>query len=851
MKQVLRLSFLLAFVCSAAATAALAQTPTPTPDPFVAQITSTDSDNFARDIDGSGRFVVIESSGNLATVEPRNSDGNREIFLFDYAQRRIFQITDTRHVLTDATKTGTARFARSNIAVEITSNRPMISRDGKWIAFTSNGFDPADAASSPFQFHGDTAAAAVQTRLKGDGNQEIFLYQLPAVAAGVSLTSGDNLPLQNLSQNAFTRVTNTPASVPPRAGTSDTGPFGAPSVADDNRDVQPNDRASRLVFVSTRDLTPTGARKNPDFTPEVFAYNHGDGSIVQITETSFNANPLVFTSNPNISGDTTSDVSGENPVSVIAFFSNANIPDTGASTGANADGNGEVYVAQFNGTAVTTMKQASRTRRVASTDFINVLNPGRRLSRDGTRVAFESVSSDPKANAAVNDSSRALFVYNIPTDNFTQIGPRAVSTEFDDVLRFPTFTGDSAQIVWVSTLNLTPAGARVPADDATGLNPTRAKQIFTAAVPAPAGSITSVTRLTNITGIDQLNTLQPFVSNTTERVTFSLAVLELGGGNPDKANEVYYLVTPPAAGSSATAPALAYLTGATRREVATPAASPSPVPTPAPGVVTGLAPGMVGFVRRTAETTTLADAAKGICPLNTPCDAASESQRRPPLPIELGGVSVSIGGAAAGLYFVGPEEIQFVVPPGLAPQTGASTYPVTINIRAGGTGAVRTLRSVLQIVAAQPDLYSTTNGPGGRAVITNVTNPLLSVGTSEPFTVTTTYVNSATPPAAVTEATLLRQVLTGVRGVARASITVRLVKLSDNTTTDITGDAIPRDPQPTDMPGVYTLDFRLPAALANAGDVAIIVTVTSAGTSSRPADTAPRFNIAPNPPANQ
>ena len=49
--------------------------------------------------------------------------------------------------------------------------------------------------------------------------------------------------------------------------------------------------------------------------------------------------------------------------------------------------------------------------------------------------------------------------------------------------------------------------------------------------------------------------------------------------------------------------------------------------------------------------------------------------------------------------------------------------------------------------------------------------------------------------------------------------------------------------------GVFTLDFRLPATLAGAGDVAIIVIVNPPGTSSRPADTAPRFNIAPNPPA--
>ena len=80
---------------------AQAQTPSATPDPFVAQITSSPHSgfySFAGDITANGRFVVVESNGNLDTQSPRNADGNREIFLFDYAQRRIFQLTNTKNV---------------------------------------------------------------------------------------------------------------------------------------------------------------------------------------------------------------------------------------------------------------------------------------------------------------------------------------------------------------------------------------------------------------------------------------------------------------------------------------------------------------------------------------------------------------------------------------------------------------------------------------------------------------------------------------------------------------------------------------------------------------------------------
>ncbi len=69
-------------------------------DSVIGQITSTPQESFANGISGDGRFVVFESTADVATENPRNADGNREIFVFDYAQRRIFQITDTKSLLT-------------------------------------------------------------------------------------------------------------------------------------------------------------------------------------------------------------------------------------------------------------------------------------------------------------------------------------------------------------------------------------------------------------------------------------------------------------------------------------------------------------------------------------------------------------------------------------------------------------------------------------------------------------------------------------------------------------------------------------------------------------------------------
>ncbi|MDQ3254949.1 MAG: hypothetical protein M3R15_13760, partial [Acidobacteriota bacterium] len=78
--------FLSAFILDAHA-----QTPSATPDSFVAQITNVPTNTrnaYAGGISGDGRFVVIEATGDIATLKPgestrgvSNTDGNREIFL--------------------------------------------------------------------------------------------------------------------------------------------------------------------------------------------------------------------------------------------------------------------------------------------------------------------------------------------------------------------------------------------------------------------------------------------------------------------------------------------------------------------------------------------------------------------------------------------------------------------------------------------------------------------------------------------------------------------------------------------------------------------------------------------------
>jgi uncharacterized protein (TIGR03437 family) len=781
-KQAVRLSCAVFFIFLLGASVYIqAQT---SPDSFVTQVTTSTRDSYAGDISGNGRFVVIESTADIATEKTaarNNADGNREIFLFDYAQRRIFQITNTTsarvNTANPAISATNPNTDFSNIRVEVSNNRPSISNNGRWIAFSSN-------ADTPGNFNGDASSAS----LIADGNQEIFIYFIPAFPA-VDLTNGADVPLLDLTTGTFTRVTNTPASRLPTAGraASTTLPALAPFVAFDNRDASVNDNASFTAFVSTRSLVGTG---NSDGNPEIFIFNRTASTIAQLTATtSPSVSVPIFNENPSISGTGTA----------VAFISNANIAAGGSSN--NTDLNAEVYLGSYDGTTATVTRQVTRTTTPFAGFVTNIFHWGRRISRDGNLIAFESLADLSGDNSI--KATTTVFIYDVAANSFKQIGPRAT---FSNAQRFPTFTDydvalHPATIVFSTGLNFRADGT-IPTTASEGLNPLGATQFFA----SPVTGTPTFTRLTNIPG-GPVAVIQPFVSNTRERIAFTIFGVELGGLNPEGNPEIAYLLS--RQGTDVAGATLSFFTEPSQRPVT--GASPT-----APAVQ-GVSPGMLTIVR---SATPLAPAAQEACPGVIPgggSTCASETSRRPPLPIELNGVTVSINGAAAGLYFVSPGQINFVVPPGLAPTTGTNTYPVVINNN--GT----TIRSTIQVLLAQPDIFTMTTALGtNRAVVRNATT-----GAIEPFTVTT-----AGAP------TRLSIFLTGVRRITdKSQVTVRIG------TTDLTGAAIV---QITPLePGIDQIDVDLPASLAGAGDVPVIVTITVSGTTftSRAADTAPRIRI--------
>ena len=842
-------------------------------DSVIGQLTSSGSESIAGGISGDGRFIVFESSGNLATENPRNTDGNVEVFLFDYAQRRIFQITDTKSLLVSTTESSTSS---ANIKVVTVNTRPVISNDGKWIAFSSNatcnypgngttnppvvnGYDPTSFDPNVVYVPGSTTQltpcytpgtgtnappVSLYTR---DANTELWLYRIPDVAPVANLSLGAEIPFTNLNGGTLVQATNTLASLPPTAGTSTVLPF----IADDNRNASINDDGSYVAFVSSRDLEP--CTTTPSATcgnafgfenNEIFlAVLTGSAPNFSVTNKQLTASPRPTLDRP--SNNNSPSISGNGLR--IAFMSTEANPLKGMVNGTNTDYTEEIFYADVDaaGNLPTQPPTPTNPGRVQVTNttpanpgnVVNVFDYGKRISRDGRFIAFDSYAALETTGFPIQTSfATYVFDANLPinSSNFVRVLPRSDADSGaagGDLRRYPTFTDYQGQnpgtLVFESRLNITTAGA-VPSTASDGLNPDagRPAQVFSLEISQIRTTGQTFKRISKLPAPSQvLATLQPLPSNSLSRMTFSLPRTEPGTGNFDLSSEVFYLLTPTFTRASS-ACCSQYYTGATRLTVsqspvpspsptATPTVTPtptptgSPTPTPSPtatpigtaSAVEGISPGMLAIV----------DVTSGFLGTVAPQTAVGSIQRNFSLPIELSGVTMTINGAACGLKKVSSREITFVVPKGLAPST--TPYDVVINNNG------RMYKTTARIVVTRPDVFSFSEnpGPGGRARIYNATNRVL---VREPFNVTTLkYRGGLRVP------TVLRLYMTGIFGAAggaNGNIDIRLGGVPIPRAN--IGNAIEREP------GVYSIDFTLPPALERAGDVPVVVIISTGST---------------------
>jgi hypothetical protein len=832
-------------------------------DFFISQVTTSSVACVTRGMSADGRLVLFQSTADLATETSNrnNADANNELFLYDYAQRRIFQITNTKSVLTDVTKPVTF----DNIKVDMVNVESSLSADGQWIVFASNATTSTPStpnATNPGNFDGNAFTDGMGNNpLTADGNTEIWLYHIPAVAP-VDLSLGADVPLTDLSQGTFTLVTSTLPSRTVLPGNTNASPF----VPWDNRETSISDDGNVISFVSNRDIVRGGNTFPNDDNTEIYTYIRtggvtcapdvlpsGVGTCAQITKTPRKVTvpqpkgtPVVvpiFNENPSLSGD------GQH----LAFYGNGDNPTLTMTGGSNADANGEIFLTDLNATGnpAGTKKQITVSTRTTQDSITNTFSTGKRVSRTGRYVVFESTAD--YIGTAANQTSNTVFLFDTAaaTNPFTKIGPRGADdtgANGGDVLRSPTFTdydgaGIPRTIIFSSRLNFKPDGT-IPTDPTEGLNNFEARpvQFFTYSIP-PA--IPLFTRLTKFPESFFLAATQPLPSDTHNRIALNLGQVEIGTGNSDLNNEVFYLFVPNV--NSKTPATYGFLTGASARVVsvdavpptptptptvtpsptatptatptASPTATPSPTPTPTPVTpiaVQGLSRGML------AEVNIISAMSRPFTPAT---GTGGNFTRTPALPMELNGVSVSVDGAACGLKSINRKKILFVAPRGIA----AGDHQMIIH----NNGLI--LTGKVNFVSAQPDIFTTDlvlpGGPNGRARAENVTN---RVHTHEPFVVRVVKIKGG-----VLVNSVIRVYMTGIDGVPAEAF---IIRVKDKV---ISSPRIRSAAVLTEEPGVYYVDFEISPELLGLGDAPIVVTI-GLGTSapmSRLDDTAPRIFI--------
>jgi hypothetical protein len=237
-------------------------------------------------------------------------------------------------------------------------------------------------------------------------------------------------------------------------------------------------------------------------------------------------------------------------------------------------------VANFNGSAMSNIRQVTRTQNGAGNT--NVWSFGRRLSRNGALLAFESRATDPKSGGVPTSTQLGTFVYTIATDAFVEIGPRAVTLV--DIIRFPTFTDyDStlapSSLVFASALNFRTDGT-FPADRCK-MHPGSNGAIAAVIPDADSGSVSTEFHSSDEHAAGQRH-LAARISLLARRANASRLQdgVEFGGGNSDLSRELF--ITDSASDRDVGGRAVVLHGREQHAGYSRPAPFPSPTPTPTP-----------------------------------------------------------------------------------------------------------------------------------------------------------------------------------------------------------------------------------------------------------------------------
>ena len=351
---------------------------------------------------------------------------------------------------------------------------PFFSANGNRIVFGSNAKDIGSNA---------------------DGNNEVFLVDVttsPFTFTQITDNNGSFFARASTNANGtrvvfsldfslhLADVTTTPPTLTNLGLTSFITGFAPPRMI--------SDAGTKIIFVSNGN--PIGA--NADANTEIFLFDTVSNTFAQITDTSGSS---IINSDASMSGDGTK----------IVFASNADL------TGANADGNREIFLVDLS-TSPFTFTQITNT--TGSVPLIQQPT----ITSNGTRIMFRS-NKDlvPGSNA---DGNHEIFLFDTTTSAFTQV---TNSTGF--IFTQAVISGNGTRAVFSSPLDL------VPESNADGNH-----EIFLVELTTNPFSFTQIT---NTTGAP--NNFEATINGDGTRLAFH-SMANLTGANSDGSQEIFVAI---------------------------------------------------------------------------------------------------------------------------------------------------------------------------------------------------------------------------------------------------------------------------------------------------------------------
>ena len=182
-----------------------------------------------------------------------------------------------------------------------------------------------------------------------------------------------------------------------------------------------------------------------------------------------------------------------------------------------------------------------------------------------------------------------------------------------------------------------------------------------------------------------------------------------------------------------------------------------------------------------------------------------------PLPTTLGGVSVTIGGIAAPLYYTGPTQINAQVPPTLLP----GTYNVVVN-----SGGQLTSPDTIQVTAVSPGVGATTTGYALAQDASSGYSVITEAAPAKPGDYVALYLSG-----------LGATNITVAAGAASPSNPAAIASVQPTLTLNGTNVPIAFAGLTPTLSGLYQINFQVPASTPN-GDLKLVVTQSGVSSSS-------------------